>query len=105
MQVYSTRFLAVHDQAGGVPAVYSVPAGKLAVIRDMDVYFGASLAARQVYAEGSAGQVFWQDSVGSTLAGWRSWRGRQVLYPGENFIMFGTDTFDLTASGYLLNLP
>ena len=82
-----------------------VPAGFVAVVRDIDVYFGTSLSVRQVFAYGSASQVFFQGSVDANLAGWRQWEGRQVLQAGEALGILGTDVFDLTASGYLLTLP
>lgn len=82
-----------------------MPAGKVLVVRDMDAYLGSSLSARQIYAVGSAGQVFWQASLAANESGWRSWRGRQVLYAGESLEMFATDVWDLTASGYLLDAP
>ena len=100
--IYSVRLVSVHDQPGVVPVTFTVPAGKTMVVRDMDVYYGTALSAREVFAIGSAGQVFWQDSVGSGENGWRMWRGRQVFLEGEEFQMFGTDTVDMTASGYLL---
>lgn len=102
-QVYSTRLLATHDQPAITPAVYTVPVGKLLIVRDIDVYFGSALGTREVYAFGSAGQVFWHESVGPTLNGSRQWTGRQVFYAGENFSLSATDVFDLAASGYLLD--
>jgi hypothetical protein len=103
VSVYSTLFLAAHDQPAVVPATYTVPAGKLAVVRDLDAYLGTSLSARQIYALGSAGQVFWQASLAINESGWRSWRGRQVIPEGQSFYLFATDVWDLTASGYLLD--
>jgi hypothetical protein len=82
-----------------------VPAGFVAVVRCMDAYYGLALSDRKVYAEGHVGQVFWQESVGPNLAGWRQWTGREVFYAGETFRMFGDDVVDMTASGYLLELP
>lgn len=102
--VFSTRFLAVHDAAVAVPNDYVVPDGFVAVVRDMDAFFGMALGERTVEAFGSALQVFWQDTVGLGESGWRSWRGRQVLYAGETLrmIVIG-DVGDITASGYLLS--
>jgi hypothetical protein len=103
--VYSTRLLATHDQPGITPAVYVVPAGFTLVVVCIDAYFGSALSDRTCFAIGSAGQVFWSESVGPGLAGWRQWTGREVFYAGEDLQLFASDTWDLSASGYLLELP
>ena len=103
--VFSTRFIAVHDQPVAIPATYLVPAGFVAVVRDVDAYFGSSLSVKTVFARGSAAQIFWQETVGANLAGWRQWEGRQVIYAGETLSLFADELVDLTASGYLLTLP
>jgi hypothetical protein len=102
MSIYSVRFLAVHDQPAVLPAVYTVPAGHTAVVRCLDAYLGSALSARQIFAAGSAGQIFWEASLAINEQGWRPWRGRQVLLEGESLTMFATDVWDLSASGYLL---
>lgn len=106
MNVYSTRFIAVHDSPIAYPNVYTVPAGFVAVVREMDVYFGPSLAARKIFAEGTASQIFWEDSVAAVEDGWRQWQGRQVFYASESFQLFcAGDVGDITVSGYLLAAP
>ena len=105
VNLYSTRFLAAHDQAGSDPVVYVVPAGKLAIVRDVDCYAGTTLLGVTFFARGSAGQVFWSDSSPAAGAGWKQWQGRQVLYAGESLSLEGDDTCDLAASGYLLDAP
>ncbi len=105
LPVFSTRFLAAHDQPAIVPATYIVPAGFVAVVRDLDVYCGDVLGGDEFFARGSAGQVFWQATIALGETGWRFWRGRQVLYAGEQLQMFSTKVFDLSASGYLLTAP
>lgn len=105
MAIYSTQLIAVHDQPAVLPASFTVPPDRLCIVRDVDVYFGSSLATRVVYFEGSASQIIWQESVGPNLAGWRSWRGRQVFNPGDSFQVFATDVFDVSVSGYLLTPP
>jgi len=100
--VFSTRFLAVHDQPALIKAEYVVPSSFLAVLRCIDVFYGGSLSAQTVLAYGSAGQVLWQETWAINLGGWRGWRGREVYYAGETIAIGGTDVMDFTASGYLL---
>lgn len=101
--IYSTRLLAVHDQPAIVQATFTVPAGKTLVVRDIDIYYGTSLSVREVFAVGSAGQIFWYETVDANLAGWRQWTGREVFYETEVFGVYGSDVLDITASGYLLS--
>jgi hypothetical protein len=103
--VFSTRFFAVHDQPAILPVSYTVPAGFTAVVRDIDVYCADILGGEEFFARGNAGEVFWQDSIALGETGWRMWRGRQVLFEGESWELFGTKVFDLAASGYLLTNP
>jgi hypothetical protein len=100
--IFSTRFLAVHDLAPAIPATYIVPAGHLAVVRNMDAYFGASLSDRKVFARGSASEIFWEEVVSAPGDGWRQWQGRHVFFEGEAFSMFVDAVGDISASGYLL---
>lgn len=104
-RIYSVRFFAVHDQPAIAPLTYTVPAGRLAVVRDIDVYCGDPLGGEEFFARGSVSEVFWQASLGLGETGWRNWRGRQVIYEGESWDIFGTKIFDVAASGYLLTMP
>jgi len=78
-----------------------VPAGFVAVVRDVDVYYGGPSAVGVVVL-GSASQVFWQASWSLAQSGWRGFRGRQVLYAEELLQIVPDDTMDISASGYLL---
>lgn len=84
---------------------YLVPAASVVVVRSIDCYAGVTVLGVTFLAKGSAGQVFFSGSTQPTSAGWQSWRGHQVLFAGESFSLEGDDTCDLTASGYLLDLP
>lgn len=101
--VYSTRFLAW--EADETPGDYIVPAGYLAIVRDLDVWSGGGAMINwQLSIAGlckfAAGQ-FTIESVAQT----GQWRGRQVVLPGEALV-FGSDgSTDGICSGYLLLLP
>lgn len=101
--VYSTRIFAVHDLSGVI--TYTVPDGKVLIVRDIDVFWGVSTAGALVNFLGSANQVFYQASFGINDVGWRQWTGRQVLSAGEVVTAFSSDTMDVSASGYLLDAP
>jgi len=104
--VYSTRFGSKHDLIIGDPLSYTVPAGKIAVLRDIDAYNGV-ITGNTVYLElvGAPNVIIWQDSWGNNETGWRDWRGRQVFYAGDEFSVYSTDLLDATMSGYLLDAP
>lgn len=95
----------MHDQPGGTPITYVVPAGFVAVVRDMDAFIGSIIGNVGMVAKGSAAQVFWQETLVAPGNTWVQWRGRQVLFAGESFSMEADDVMDLTASGYLLTAP
>lgn len=101
--VYRTRFLAWHAEES--PPSYEVPAGYVAIVRDLDVYSGGGaiinwqLAVNDL-AVFAAGQ-FTIEALGQT----GQWRGRQVVHAGE-FLAFSSDgSTDGMCSGYLLSLP
>ena len=97
---YSTRFIGAHVP---LTATYTVPAGKVAVVRDVDLYYGGSISGASWFIRGNAGQSFAAGIFPATQSGWQSWRGRQVLYGGEDLVVVVEDTMDVTVSGYLLD--
>lgn len=100
--VYSTRFLAVQGLVG--VAAYTVPVGQLAVVRDVNVYNGGGLSVTTAIWHGSAGQAIalW---ASQTDASDGFFTGRQVFNPGESFDITTNGAWDVTVSGYLLQLP
>lgn len=103
--VYSTRFLAQHDINVATPAQYTVPVGKLAILRDIDSYHGG-LVGNILYATlaSSPAVVFFQASWAINEQGWRPWRGRQVFYAGDTISLFSNHNLDVYASGYLFDV-
>jgi len=101
--IYSTRFLAEAGFTGS--AAFLVPAGYVAVVRDIDsvVYTGAG-ATIQAGIGGSA--VFWAVTEGVVaVTATNSWRGRVVLNAGEQLVVSTDAAVDFVASGYLLTSP
>lgn len=97
---YSTRFLA-WSSSELVP-VYTVPTGYLIVVRDLDVWSGggAMINWQLQVVEGAkfaAGQ-FTVESIAQTA----QWRGRQILYAGEELLFQSDGPTDGMCSGYLL---
>jgi hypothetical protein len=101
--VYSTRFMAWSSSESPTP--FEVPAGKVCVVRDADIYSGGGAIINWQLeildgAKFAAGQ-FTVESLAQTA----QWRGRQILFAGE-FLVFGSDgATDGAVSGYLLTAP
>jgi hypothetical protein len=102
--VYSVRFLQARAYSG--VATYLVPAGFVAVLRDLDAFQVAGLTVPQIYLVGAAGQTIWWNSGSLVDSSYSSWRGRQVINEGETFaVNVATETASFAVSGYLLSLP
>lgn len=101
--IYSTRFLAW--QASSLVPAYTVPAGYVAVVRDCDVYSGGgSLIDFELSVNGVA--KFWAGQFTiESIPQWQGWRGRQVLFPGEELFFQSQYPTDGLCSGYLLLNP
>jgi hypothetical protein len=104
--IYSTRFVAVAPTVTNT-VYYTVPAGKIAVIRSMTVAWSATARAGgtvYVLLPLSNGYL-WVVNIPGGSPGSDRWEGRTVLNPGETIRASTTSspvTF-LTVSGYLLN--
>lgn len=105
LSVYSHRIYAEAGLNGSY--VYTVPAGYVLVLRDIDAYANVTLASREIHVLGSAGQTIWWHAWNSTSNAQETaqWRGRQVLIAGETLTFTTSDLIDITASGYLLATP
>jgi hypothetical protein len=103
--VYSVLFLSQKGLTGSL--VYTVPPGYVGILRDADVYAGASLLDQSLFMEDSftGGAITgWVQSEGNAFAG--IWRGRQVMEAGRGFLFnVASGTWDVRASGYLLTAP
>jgi len=104
--VYSTRLLQAQGLAGTIS--YTVPAGYILILRDLDVYCHAT-GVDHVLLIGAAGQAIWHQEFDATTTFYGSWRGRQVLYETETVQIAANmsilDSADVTLSGYLLTAP
>ncbi len=101
--IYSVRFLQA--VAGSGPYTYTVPAGKVAIARDLDAY-GNVIGASSIFLEGALGQAIWYAAWNPTDDKAQSWRGRQVYESGDVIKVqcnpAPLDGIDFTLSGYLL---
>lgn len=101
--VYSARLVAIEGLNGDF--LYSVPAGQIAIVRDVCFYSSGGTDFRII---GDAGQtfVYWggPDAVPPAKEGWH-WEGRQVIEAGGTFVVRTVAPGDVTVSGYLLYLP
>lgn len=101
--VYSKQLLA----QSGVTALVTVqvPAGKIWILRDVDVYVNAGLAGSRFTLEGSASQAIYTHVTSPNTTESAQWRGRQVLGPLQTFAVKADDPTDVTVSGYELTAP
>jgi len=111
--VYSTRFCAEASFTGGPLAVYTVPTGKVAVVKDMRITWGNIIASgfdgwfmddtltkflRYAWAFSPSTPT----NYGGTLQAW----GSVVLNEGTTLsIQTVAGTGDFSAAGYLLDTP
>lgn len=103
LPAYSIRLASLAAQAAGVHLLYTVPSGKIAVVRDIDLVTGLAVAGTAAIFAGSSGATFFTSS-GAVALVWSEWRGRQVLPAGETLkvVVIGGQQYDVTVSGYLL---
>ena len=98
--VYSTRLLAF--AADGTPPAFTVPAGYICVVRDIDVSWGGGSMVNFA-ASVNAVAKFWQGQFNALSEPQvAQWRGRQVVYPGEDLVFAADGPVDGMISGYLL---
>jgi hypothetical protein len=102
--VYSKRFAALSLFTGTVSV--TVPAGKVWILRDVDVV-NRNSATASFGIEGSSGQLLWYlNPVYNPNELWAGWRGRQIFSAGDTIGFSAlTGVWDCTASGYELLSP
>lgn len=100
--VYSVRFIAEQGLVGF--AGYIVPAGKRAVIRDVNAYNGGGATTTEMVLHGSVMQAVVVFNSQLQPADY-FWVGRQVYYAGENILVQTGGAWDVTISGYLFDDP
>ena len=102
--VYSTRFIEVSSLTPS--AAYTVPAGFVAVVRDLDAVSQGSVAVAELVMVGAAGQAIYLAFAPISTSMWFGWRGRQVLLAGETLhVDVANGPWDVSVSGYLLTAP
>lgn len=98
--IWSTRFLVTINASEWL--YYTVPAGKLAVVRS--VVAGAAEVQAKAYVSAAGGYIF-AESLPGTLTS-RSVEMRVVLYPGERIGAMCTHVnANVSVHGYLFTQP
>jgi hypothetical protein len=101
--VYSTRFLAIAISSS--PGIYTVPAGYVAVVRDIDAWSsGGILVNWRVSLSGDPAFAGGQFTI-EALDQFQAWRGRVVVPAGESIQAIADGPRGLVVGGYLLTLP
>jgi hypothetical protein len=99
---YSHRFIGRKALTG--TAVFTCPAGHVAVLRDVAVYSNTTLGG-ELFVEGSEGQAIYRSGAVATVAHYDHQDLRQVIEPGETFtVRVVSGTWDVSLSGYLLTI-
>lgn len=100
--VYSTVFAGGNSSTAGIHALYVVPAGKIAVLRDLDLISlaaGATVSFLVDFASSSPYVSFQSTAVLTSF----TWRGRQVYVAGDSIaLQINSGTWGYRLSGYLL---
>lgn len=103
MSVYSTRFIAALGLSPFSGATYTVPSGKVAIVRDIDVSNVSGAASRPFLYYSAAGYVVTYLPIDAPPSA-SSWRGRQVFEASEVFGVYAqAATINAFVSGYLLD--
>lgn len=101
-RVYSTRFFqrTVNNLASNNLARYTVPAGKLAVVRSISiVVYGIG----DIYIGNVGGDSWWLLTRGTASGADRQWSGAQVVLAGETLgVKWVSGDMSISCSGYLL---
>ena len=101
--VYTTTFLAAKGLTG--TASYSVPAGFVAVVRDIDAY-GSVTAAGSVTVEGPAGEAIFYFPLPINGQDSKHLTTRCAYTAGQTITAVArvgpVDAMDVTVTGYLL---
>jgi hypothetical protein len=80
-------------------------AGYSLVMTGLDVYYGGSVTAQQVFMRGAASQTIWFNNFAGASGQYASWRGRYALLFGQVLTIVTTDAMDVSLFAYQLLLP
>lgn len=99
---YSANLLAEREFEG--TATYTVAAGFVVVVRDIDAFWSFGLTGADLNAVGDLGETFAYWSTDEELLSSQSfqWRGRQVFESGTSFSVITSSALDIRVSGYVL---
>lgn len=103
-QIYSTQFIA-GNVGTGVPLEYTVPVGKVAVLRDIAA---ASDTSGNIIEAEVGGVRFWLEQFpaqGPGVSNSRNWTGRLVMNADQVLALVSVGSIGVVASGYLLATP
>lgn len=103
MTVYSTQF-AIGKQTVANELVYTVPAGKLIVVRAIDSHDSSGDASAALGTATSPFLLGVTGIPGDVTGYFMQWRGYQVFNSGEAlYLQSNTNAVDFIISGYLLS--
>jgi hypothetical protein len=93
----------VTSSATGSALNYTVPTGKLAIVRSVDVFVDVASSILLFGRAQTNNDVFLVSTQGVPANGTVHWEGRQVFYAGDVMsVLWVSGTTRIMASGYLL---
>lgn len=102
--IYSSCLL---KYSGAVSGGWAPADGTIGIVRDIDVYCGATFATTIRAIDNDTGGTWWTVEITEGNAAWESWRGRQVFEEGTAGFTINSDAdnIDVRVSGYILTAP
>jgi hypothetical protein len=102
--LYSTLFAAAVITTTGPHVLFTVPAGYVAVLRDVG-FLNTSGVTGPIYLYDSSVSTAWWASPSVANFGSVEWQGRQVFPAGSEIsVQLGNAPWVVRASGYLLSV-
>jgi hypothetical protein len=103
--LYSTLFGVLRGVETGSVTLYTVPAGYLMVLRDVDL-LSNSAGATQVFIQDGGGAGAWKAFSATAQFQSFQWQGRQVYPAGHELqVVLASGLWIGRFSGYLLTAP
>lgn len=105
---YSTQFFAVHEDLSTAPALYIVPTGYVAVLRDVSVRNQTGTTSQVQVGATVPGPLNvivmqWDDVAANDVV---EWQGRAVFNAGDSLFVYNAEgSAQAIGSGYLLSSP
>lgn len=100
---YSAVLFEVSGFTSTTPVPVDVPAGKVMVVRDIEIYTTATPGDAVFFMSIATGGTWFNGSSGIGIINWLQWQGRQVFRDAGFSVKVNGSAWDLRVCGYLLD--